>query len=125
MRKLGLLWLLIQNGTLLEGAVLFWDEPEANLNPRLLKTLIDILLELQRLGVQVFLATHNYVILKEIDLRTENTDKVTFHALYPENGEIKCHTTDSYLDIHPNAIAEAFSDLYDREVERSIKGSRR
>ena len=35
LRKLGLLWLLIQNGTLVEGSVLFWDEPETNLNPRL------------------------------------------------------------------------------------------
>lgn len=33
MRKLALLWLLIQNGTLLDGSVLFWDEPEANINP--------------------------------------------------------------------------------------------
>ena len=29
LRKFGLLWLLVQNGTLLEGSVLFWDEPES------------------------------------------------------------------------------------------------
>ena len=29
-RKLGLLWILIQNGTLLKGSALFWDEPETN-----------------------------------------------------------------------------------------------
>ena len=34
-RKLGLLWLLIRNGSLKPGAVLFWDEPETNLNPKL------------------------------------------------------------------------------------------
>ena len=33
-RKLGLLWLLIRNGALQKGSVLFWDEPEANLNPQ-------------------------------------------------------------------------------------------
>ena len=43
MRKLGLLWLLIQNGTLFKGSVLFWDEPETNLNPKLFGPLIDIL----------------------------------------------------------------------------------
>ena len=32
--KLGLLWLLIQNGTLEASSILFWDEPEANMNPR-------------------------------------------------------------------------------------------
>ena len=124
MRKLGLLWLLIQNGTLQNGTVLFWDEPETNLNPKLFRVLIDILLELQRDGVQIFLATHDYVILKELDLQKKNSDKVAFHSLYrEETGEIACDTTDSYLDIHPNAIAETFTDLYDREIERSLKGS--
>ncbi len=122
MRKLGLLWLLIQNGTLLDGSVLFWDEPETNLNPGLFGVLVEILLELQRLGVQIFLATHDYVILKEFDLQMKDRDTVLFHALYHDakDKELHCHTADRYLDIHPNAIAEAFADLYDREVERSL-----
>ena len=125
MRKLGLLWLLIQNRTLQNGSVLFWDEPETNLNPKLFGILIDILLELQRDGVQIFLATHDYVILEELNLQKKDRDKVAFHSLYreEETGEIACNTTDSYLDIHPNAIAETFTDLYDREIERSLKGS--
>lgn len=45
-RKLALLWILIQNGCLLEGATLFWDEPEANLNPSIMPILVDILLKL-------------------------------------------------------------------------------
>ena len=123
MRKLGLLWLLIQNGALLEGSVLFWDEPETNLNPRLFGSVIEILLELQRMGVQIFIATHDYVILKELDLRKKGNDEIVFHALYrDDDGEIACHTSGSYLDIHPNTIAEAFTDLYDREVERSLSG---
>ena len=121
MRKLGLLWLLIQNGTLQNGSVLFWDEPETNLNPKLLGTLIDVLLQLQRAGVQVFLATHDYIILKEIDLRTRDEDAVAFHSLYfDEAGEIACRTASNYLDIHPNAIADTFTDLYDREIERDL-----
>ena len=122
-RKLGLLWLLIQNGTLLSGSVLFWDEPEANLNPKLFGDLMEILLKLQRGGVQIFLATHDYVILKELDLRKEKGDHIAFHALFRNRqGEISHHMATSYLDIHPNAIAEAFADLYDREVERSLGG---
>ena len=123
-RKLGLLWLLIQNGTLREGSVLFWDEPEANLNPKLFGIVIEVLLELQRAGVQVFIATHDYVILKELDLQMTDDDEVAFHSLYrdKETGEIACHTTGRYLDIHPNAIDEAFDDLYDRQIERSLGG---
>ena len=122
MRKLALLWLLIQNGTLLEGSVLFWDEPEANLNPKLYGTLIDVLLELQRVGVQIFLATHDYVILEELNLRKKEEDSIAYHSLYrdEQTGEIACNTANNSLDIHPNAIAEAFDDLYDREIERSL-----
>ena len=120
MRKLGLLWILIQNGTLSKGSVLFWDEPETNLNPGLFEGLLEILLELQRIGVQVFLATHDYSILKELDLQKEKNDKICFHSLFHKDREIRCHTTDSYLDIHPNAIAEAFASLYDREIGRSL-----
>ena len=123
-RKLGLLWLLIQNGTLLGGSVLFWDEPETNLNPKLFGVLMEILIELQRSGVQIFLATHDYVILKELDLRKKKQDQIAFHSLYrdDESGEILCHTAQNYLGIHKNAIAEAFTDLYDREVKRSLGG---
>jgi len=123
MRKLGLLWTLIQNGTLTNGSVLFWDEPETNLNPRMYGTLMDILLELQRSGVQVFLATHDYVILKELDLRKKAEDQIAYHSLYRNgNHQIACQSTSQYLDIHPNAIAETFDDLYNREVQRSIGG---
>jgi energy-coupling factor transporter ATP-binding protein EcfA2 len=120
-RKLGLLWVLIRNGTLERGSVLFWDEPETNLNPSRFGALLEIMLELQRTGVQVFFATHDYVILKELDLRQESGDKIAFHSLYrTETDEIACHTADSYLGIEPNAIADAFGDLYDREVKRSL-----
>ena len=124
LRKLGLLWLLIQNGTLLDGSVLFWDEPETNLNPKLYRLLMRVLLELQRNGVQIFLATHDYVILKELDLQMTSEDRIAFHSLHHSeaDGKLICHTSSDYLGIHPNAIAEAFSDIYDRVVERSLDG---
>ena len=121
-RKIGLLWLLIRNGALPERSVLFWDEPEANLNPKLFGVAVEVLIELQRMGVQIFIATHDYAVLKELDLRKEKGDKLVFHSLYREDGEIACQPAETYLDIHPNTIAEALTDLYDREVERSLGG---
>ena len=124
LRKLGLLWLLIRNGSLRPGAVLFWDEPETNLNPKLYGVVVDVLLELQRVGVQVFLATHDYVILKEIDLQAKGSDKVAFHSLYrsEETGEIACRSTNNFLQIHPNVISEVFDSIYDRDVQRALEG---
>ena len=120
-RKLGLLWLLIRNGTLRDGSALFWDEPEANLNPTMFRMVIEALLELQRAGAQVFFATHDHVILKELDLQMTEEDPVAFHSLYrDEAGEIACRTTKRYLVIHPNAIDGALTGLYNRENERSF-----
>lgn len=123
MRKLALIWLLIQNGTLLSGSVLFWDEPEANLNPALMGEVVEVILELQRMGVQVFLTTHNYVLLKEFDLRKEKDDQIRYLSLFRDESEaVVAKASDSYLGVDPNAIAATFSDLYDRELKRSLGG---
>ena len=127
LRKLGLLWLLVQNGTLLNGSVLFWDEPETNLNPELFSVLIDVLLQLQRLGVQVLIATHDYAILKELELQGTAGDQVRFHALYRDesDGELKCESAGFPFELQHSPIDKAFTSLYDREIERSLgKGSR-
>jgi hypothetical protein len=121
MRKLALIWLLIQNGTLLEGSILFWDEPEANLNPAMMRTVVEILLELQRIGVQIFLATHDYVLLKEFDLLAKEIGSVKFHALYEDASTIKISSTPNYWEINPNTIRETFQDLFNRDVERALK----
>jgi predicted ATPase len=121
-RKLALLWLLIQNGTLPPGSVLFWDEPEANLNPSLMGQVVEVILELQRLGVQVFLATHNYVLLKEFDLRKKKDDAIRYISLFrDDSGAVAAHATDVYSLIRPNAISDAFADLFQRDMARALK----
>ena len=82
LRKLGLLWKLIRNGLLEKGAILLWDEPEANLNPELYPLVAEILLELQKNGVQVFLATHSYNFAKYLEIRRTDKEQVMFHNLY-------------------------------------------
>lgn len=121
MRKLALIWLLIQNGTLLNGSVLFWDEPEANLNPKIMGQIVEVILELQRLGVQVFLTTHNYVVLKEFDLRKEKNDNISYISLFrDEGGGVTANQCENYADISPNDISGVFDSLYDRELRRSF-----
>lgn len=124
-RKLALLWVLIKNGTLLSGSIVCWDEPETNLNPRLMKTVVSILIELQRMGAQVFISTHDYVILKEFDLQTKESDQIVYHAFArnKEGGEVSVNSTQNYLAISPNAIDETFGHLVDREIDRSMSGA--
>lgn len=117
-QRLGLLWRLLRNGTLRPGCTLFWDSPETGLNPGVLGAVMETILELQRVGAQVILATHDYVVLKELDLRRKNGDALAFHSLFHngENREVERDSADHYSQIRPNAIAEAFSDLYYRSI---------
>ncbi|MGE1154362.1 AAA family ATPase [Pseudomonas kitaguniensis] len=127
-RKIGVLQRLLTNGTLnpgISGPVL-WDEPESNLNPKLMKLLVEILLELSRNGQQVILATHDYVLLKWIDLLMNKGkgDHVMFHSLYRDakTGEVKVDSMDDYRAINPNAIADTFNDLTKEQVNRKMGG---
>ena len=44
-KKLGLLYRLIETGYFKNDSILLWDEPEANLNPKLIPVIVDILLK--------------------------------------------------------------------------------
>ncbi|MEZ0166060.1 ATP/GTP-binding protein [Kineococcus sp. LSe6-4] len=68
-RKLAMIVRLISNGVLLEGGYLFWDEPEANLNPASQRAVADALIELVRSGSQIFVATHSMFLLRELQMR--------------------------------------------------------
>ena len=122
-RKLGMLQQLLKNGHLQPGksGPLFWDEPESNLNPSLIKQLVGFLLELARNGQQIFLATHDYVALKWFDLLKTPDDDILFHTLFKNDaGEIELNSTDDYLKIYPNAIDDTFAELIDKDIEQSM-----
>ena len=127
-RKIGVLHRLLCNGSINPGitGVLLWDEPEANLNPKLMKKLVQLLLELSRNGQQIVLATHDYVLLKWFDLLMDKgkEDHVRFHVLVREgdSGAISVHSTDGYDQLATTGIAKTFSELYDAEIERSLNG---
>lgn len=125
-RKIGVLQRLLENqaiGTGVNGPLL-WDEPESNMNPRLMRLLVDVILELSRNGQQIIIATHDYILLKWFDLLMDKgkDDHVRFHALYrdTESKLLKLESADDYLGISPNAIADAFNDLTKEQVNRKM-----
>lgn len=87
LRKLGMIARLVANGSLAEGTHLFWDEPEANLNPKIIKDVARIILHLCNSGVQVFIATHSLFLMREIDILLQSKEfaetKVRFFGLQP------------------------------------------
>jgi hypothetical protein len=125
LRKIATLIQLQRNGWLSPGTTLFWDEPEVNLNPTLMDELIQALLALARDGVQIFLATHSYVILKELDLQGGKEDNVQYFGFQRNDTEgTMVNATDNFALLHPNPILDQYDSLYDRELTRSTGRNR-
>lgn len=82
MRKLAMLARLISTGVLLEQGYLFWDEPETNLNPKLIKTVAQSILHLANSGIQVFIATHSLFLLRELDILTTGKGSIKTSCRY-------------------------------------------
>lgn len=110
-RKLGALAHLISNGSVAEQAILLWDEPEANLNPMLVRATADILASLSRAGLQIVLATHDYLMLRTLARHGRGGVPIRFFSL--EDGGVTFADDLDELAVDP--IRRAFMDHYDAE----------
>ena len=122
LRKVALLWQLIKNGTLEKGAVLFWDEPEANINPKYIPVLAELLIMLESEGVQIFVSTHDYFLAKYIEVkRTEKSD-IRYISLYKDiEDKVQCETATEFELLKNNAIMDTFRQLYREEIGVVLK----
>jgi AAA15 family ATPase/GTPase len=116
-KKLGLLWQLLMNENLTEKTVLLWDEPDANLNPKLISNTVETILELSRHGMQIFLATHDYNLVKYFSLRKRKHDQVAFYSLYKTENGVACESEDDYDLLEKNSIIEANTKLLEDDIE--------
>lgn len=120
-RKIGLLWRLIQNGLIDENSILFWDEPEANINPKYIPDIVEILLELQRSGVQIFVTTHDYIFSKYFDIKSSKYDEIRYYSLYKTDNGVKCEEANKLVELKNNQIRDTFIQLYEDEIERAME----
>lgn len=118
-RKLGLLFCLIQNERLAGGSILFWDEPETNLNPKMMGLLVDILYKLVEMGVQIFISTHNSMLTSQIRLREEK-GPTRYHLFRRVEGEVLHSAHDHLSDMEDNPIRQAYDDLLIQQIESDL-----
>lgn len=121
-RKIALLWQLIKNGTLEKGAVLFWDEPEANINPKYIPVLAELLIMLEKEGVQIFVSTHDYFLSKYIEVKREKDSDVQYISLYKdEKNQVQCEIAKEFELLEHNTIMDTFRQLYREEIGVALK----
>lgn len=117
LRKIALLWQLIKNGTVERGSVLFWDEPEANINPKYIPVLAELLVMLEREGVQVFVATHDYFLCKYIEVKKQKESNIQYISFYKnKENKVECEIEKEFELLEHNAIMETFRQLYREEI---------
>lgn len=117
-KKIGLLWQLLMNENITKETVLFWDEPEANINPKLIPDIVEIILELSRQGVQIFIATHDYILAKYMEVKMNDEDDVLFHALYQTSNGVQKETQKKFISLENNSIIKETIRLYKEEVKK-------
>ncbi len=67
-KKIAILDTLLGNHFLSKESVVFIDEPEAGLHPNMVVELLDIINILANAGMQFFIATHSYFVIKKLYL---------------------------------------------------------
>ncbi|ADV46240.1 AAA family ATPase [Nitratifractor salsuginis] len=120
--KLATIARLIQNGTLRPGSLLFWDEPETNLNPKLLRQVADILMSLALQGVQVLLSTHSLFLLREIEILSHRKSfaKLPSHYIalgYDAKHRLTLQESDSLEKVTPLVTLDEALSQADRYLE--------
>jgi len=120
LRKVASLERLLLNGSLAKDDFLFWDEPEANLNPRLTVVVADVLSELAAMGVQVFITTHDFLLARRLSVKSESPNEPAtrfFVCLRPEAGApVEVYSGAQLSDLPENPIEEQFARHYDFEL---------
>lgn len=117
-RKLAMIARLISTGALLDKGYLFWDEPEANLNPRLVKVIARVILQLANAGIQVFIATHSYFLLKELDILTmQQPIPARYFSLLKGEDGVVVESGDSLDDLQSIVALDEELAQFDREQD--------
>jgi ABC-type lipoprotein export system ATPase subunit len=117
-RKIATLLHLLENGSLEVGDTLFWDEPESNLNPKLIKNVASALYVLSENGIQIILTTHSYFLLKEIDLISRlkgNNVETTYFGLSKLDNGIRIEQGKKLQDLSSIVALDEELTQYDRE----------
>lgn len=121
LRKLAMIVRLVQSGTLLEGGYLFWDEPEANLNPRTLASVAQVIHLLAEAGAQVFVGTHSTFLLRELDLIQRSDAAMSMRVIGLARGSdgVTAQEADALDDLDLDFLAslQAEFDQTDRAVQ--------
>jgi len=103
LRKLAMVARLIATGSLVDHGFLLWDEPESNLNPKVITRIARVILHLAASGIQVFVASHSLFLIRELDILLHGDEFAgtprRFFGLHPGDDGVRVDQGDSVDEI--------------------------
>lgn len=117
-KKIAILDTLLGNRYLTTDSIVLIDEPESALHPKAISQLLDIVGVLSEAGIQFFLASHSYFVVKKLHLiaQQKNWSIPVISAID------ECWKADDLRDGMPdNPIIEESIRLYEEEVGWALK----
>lgn len=118
-KKIAILHRLLGNKTLAPGSIIFVDEPEAALHPSFVLEFVEMLFDLAGMGMQVFMASHSYFVLKKYYLLARQAGAPSSSILSIEKGATACtHSLEEGLP--DSSIVRASIQLYEEELEQDL-----
>lgn len=117
-KKIAILDMLLGNRYVTPDSIIFIDEPEAALHPRAITRFLDIVGMLSGRGIQFFIATHSYFVIKKLYLIAQDKDLSIPLAAHDRSG---WHLADLRDGMPENEIVAESVRLYEQEVELALQ----
>jgi len=119
-KKIGILSTLIRNRLLKKNTILFIDEPETNLHPKLIIALVDTLFLMASMGISIFLATHSYFVLRRFEwLARKHNESIGLCSLYRDGITPRFYNLQDGMPSNP--IIDVSLELYEQNVLLDFK----
>lgn len=116
-KKLAILETLLGNRHLGPNSVVFLDEPESALHPSALTSLLEMIASLAERGLQFFLASHSYFVVKKLGIIAQELG-IPVPVLSAVGNSWQC--ADLRDGLPDNSITQESIRLYEQELALSI-----
>jgi predicted ATPase len=118
-KKLAIFNQLLANHYLTSDSVIFIDEVESALHPQAISKFLDIIYVLSQAGVQFFLTTHSYFVIKKLALLSKKSKESMPVLSLSRDGSA---SYEDMLDGMPNnSIIDEAVRLYSAEVDLAME----
>lgn len=109
---------LLEKNFLNSNSIIFIDEPEANLHPKAVSQFLDYLFSLSQSGMQIFMATHSYFVIKKMYLLAKQNNESIPVLMFKEMDEEARWIQEDLKDGMPdNGIIDESIRLFEEETD--------